>query len=161
MAHLIASLNGAVLNHWLRGLGWAIMLTLLLVSAACAGGPDFDTPPEIRYGEDVCQRCQMIINEARFAAAYVTADGQTRLFDDLGEMLAYHDEFVEEIVVYWVHDYDTAEWAKADSAYFVQSAEPTPMGFGLVAFTDRDRAEIWAADHAASVLTFDQLMAAD
>ena len=121
----------------------------LTVLAACGGGPDLDEPPEIRYGEDVCDRCLMIINEARYAAAYVTADGEARLFDDIGGMVASIDEAAEDVAVFWVHDYDTEEWLKADEAFYVESDDlVTPMGFGIVAFADRSRAEEWAAEQA-------------
>ena len=41
---------------------------------ACGGGgEDFaNDPPEIIFGQDVCSECNMIINEANFAAAYWT-----------------------------------------------------------------------------------------
>ncbi len=132
-----------------------LSLTLL---AACGGGPDFEEPPEIRYGEDVCDRCLMIINEARYAAAYVTADGEARRFDDIGGMVASIDEAAEDVAVFWVHDYDTEEWLKADEAFYVESDDlVTPMGFGIVAFADRSRAEEWAAEQAGIFRSYSEL----
>ena len=134
-----------------------ILAGLLVVS--CSPEANLEEPPEIRYGEDTCDRCLMIINEARFAAAYTTADGQTRRFDDIGGMVAYNEEMTEDVAVYWVHDFDTEEWLKADLAFYVKSDYLTPMGFGIVAFAEQDRAENWATEIEGMVVTFDELLA--
>jgi copper chaperone NosL len=127
----------------------SIVVLGLILLVACGRGPDLDEPPDIRYGADVCDRCAMIINEARYAAAYVIPDGETRLFDDIGGMVAYNDEVAEDVAVFWVHDYDTEEWLKADEAYFAKSEELlTPMGFGIVAFASQERAVDWAGEPA-------------
>jgi copper chaperone NosL len=139
----------------------ALFLAALLV-ASCGSEPDFDQPPEIRYGEDTCERCLMIINEARYAAAYVTVGGEARRFDDIGGMVDYHKETAEDVAVFWVHDYDTEEWLKADSAHFVISdGQYTPMGYGIVAFSDGDRAEAWAAEQGGMTMSFADLLADD
>jgi copper chaperone NosL len=116
-----------------------------------------DEPPDIRYGEDSCDRCLMIINEARFAAAYVTEAGQTRRFDDIGGMVAYTDEISEDGAVFWVHDFDTEEWLKAEEAFYVESQQQTPMGFGIIAFADQQRAEQWAMENDGVILSFSDL----
>ena len=135
------------------------MATVLLV--ACGSDIDFDQPPDIVYGEDVCERCSMIINEARYAAAYVTQDGQPHLFDDIGGMIARNEEVAEDVVVFWVHDFDSEEWLKADQAHYVMGDYITPMGFGIVAFGDAARAEAWAADEGGMVMTFAELLDQD
>lgn len=135
---------------------------LLLLATGCGGGAQLDASPEIRYGQDECDQCRMIINEPRFAAAYVTADGQTRRFDDVGGMLIYDEAHDEEVAIFWIHDYDTGEWVKASDAYFVWAdaeALHTPMGYGIVAFADRARAEALAAETQGTVLTFSELRA--
>ncbi|MGW8317946.1 MAG: nitrous oxide reductase accessory protein NosL [Candidatus Promineifilaceae bacterium] len=144
-------------------IAWLFLaLVTLLAFSACRSEPEVDTPPEIRYGEDTCDRCQMIINEARYASAYVTADGQTRRFDDIGGMVAFSDETGENVSAYWVHDYDSESWLKADQSLFVMSVqEPTPMGFGIVAFSSRERAESWASEHSGMVMTFAELIDQD
>ena len=126
--------------------------------AACGSGIDFSQTPDIVYGEDVCERCSMIINEARYAAAYVTKDGQAHLFDDIGGMFAYDSATAEDVVVYWVHDFDTEEWLKAEEAHYVRGNYITPMGFGIVAFADHERAEAWAGEQGGLVMTFDELL---
>jgi copper chaperone NosL len=58
-------------------MAWLVLVALIFL-AACNSGPELDEPPEIRYGEDTCSRCLMIINEARYAASYVTGTGEVR-----------------------------------------------------------------------------------
>lgn len=141
------------------------VLALLLMSAlwlaSCGSQIDFDEPPEILYGEQACDRCLMIISEARFAAAYVTVDGETRRFDDIGGMLDYDKEQGEEVAVFWVHDYETEEWLKAGDATYVMNDELiTPMGFGIIAFETRDRAMAWSSEEGGMVMNFEDLKAA-
>jgi copper chaperone NosL len=140
--------------------GYLVLIAamVMVVSAGCASGPNLEEPPDIRYGEDVCDRCMMIINEAKYAAAYVTPDGEVRRFDDIGGMAAYIDETPEDTAVLWVHDYDTEEWLKADEAFYAGSEDlATPMGFGIIAFADRERAEEWASEQSGTVRTYSEL----
>jgi copper chaperone NosL len=143
-----------------RGVAIVVLFLAALLAASCGSEPDFDQPPEIRYGEDTCERCLMIINEARYAAAYVTRDGQERRFDDIGGMIDHHKEMAEDVAVFWVHDYDTEDWLKAESAHFVMNADQyTPMGYGIVAFGDSGRAETWADEQGGMVMSFTDLLA--
>ncbi len=138
------------------------LLSLALIGSLLLGcrSPQLDKPPDIRYGEDACDRCRMIISEARFAAAYVTRQGETRRFDDIGCMVQYHQEHAEEVAVFWVHDFETEEWLRADQAFFVRSAAVhTPMGYGIVAVGEESRADRWAASLQGEVLTWSELLA--
>lgn len=144
---------------YLRLIGALLSLALAaLILVACGSTVDLDQPPDIVYGEDICQRCSMIINEARYAAAYVTEDGQARRFDDIGGMVAYTAEVADDVAVFWVHDFDSEEWLKAEEAHYVMGDHITPMGFGTIAFAQRDRAEAWAAEQGGMVMTFADLL---
>lgn len=136
------------------------LLLFVLLLAACGSSPDLDTPPEIRYGEDACDRCLMIINEARYAASYVTGTGDVRRFDDIGGMFAHVQEMPENVVVFWVHDYEMEEWIKGKDAYYVATdGLRTPMGFDIVAFSSKEQAETLASETDGVVHTFDSLIA--
>ena len=153
----------ASLSKPLQLICWACIIgVLVLLLSACSSEPDLEEPPLILYGEDVCDRCSMIINEARFATAYTTSTGETRRFDDIGGMLRYDRDMVEDVAAYWVHDFETEEWLKSDEAYYVIDANlQTPMGFGIIAFAARDRAESWAENEGGSVIDFSELLERD
>lgn len=137
-----------------------VIILLAAVLAGCQSEPALDQPPEIVYGEDVCDQCNMIISEPRFAAAYYLPDGTARLFDDIGNMGLYHAQHHEDVATFWVHDYDTEEWLDARQAFFVRSDMlRTPMGHGVVAFADRANADALAAEHEAMVMSFEELVA--
>ena len=117
---------------------WLVLcLLLLLALAACGGGADTTQPPEILYGQDVCDECDMIISEEKYAAAYWTAEGEARRFDDVGEMLVFMADNREPTASVWVHDINSAEWLLAEEAWFVMnSGLRTPMGTGIAVTAD-------------------------
>ena len=60
---------------------------------------------------------------------------------------------------FWVHDYGTEEWIPAGEAVYVSGNElHTPMGFGVVAFSNPQRAQDFAAGSSAMVMSFEALM---
>ena len=134
---------------------------IFLLTAACGSGIDPDQPPEIRYGEDICEECGMIISDPRFAAAYVTGDEQVRLFDDIGGMIAYDRRHQETVEAYWVHDLETKAWIRAEEAAFVLQQELiTPMGWGLAAFADQTTAERFIEQEGGVMTSFAALRTA-
>ncbi len=149
-----------------------VVLTMLLATACGAPVISPQTPPEIVYGEDVCDHCGMIINEERFAAGLLIQSGtgqlEHRIFDDIGDMFAFAQEFTAQasnaqtgddapqIVTYFVHDFQSGEWLNAHEAYFiVAQASLTPMGSGMVAFGSREEAETQAQAWQTPVLDFE------
>ena len=66
--------------------GFLLLLLIVSLLLGCVSNLDPSEPPEVHYGEDVCDACNMIISEPRFAAAYYTEDGAVRRFDDIGDM---------------------------------------------------------------------------
>jgi copper chaperone NosL len=138
-----------------------IILSLLVLFAlsACQSQIDLNQPPDIRYGEDICLECNMIISEPRFAATYYTAGGDARRFDDIGGMAIYNAEHQEDVAQFWVHDYITEAWIIADQAYFVVSDNlQTPMGHGVVALSDQAQAENLIAEVGGMLMTFTEVM---
>jgi copper chaperone NosL len=137
------------------------LIALVLLGTGCGPSRDLDQPPEIRYGQDACDRCQMIIDDARYAAAYWTQDGQARRFDDIGGMFLYEMESGETVAAYWVHDLSDGQWLNGDEAVYVFNAGlATPMGFDLVAFADTTAAEALAfGTPGAQVLNFAEIKA--
>lgn len=133
-----------------------LLTVFVLALASCQSGDDGLSPPEIRYGEDVCDHCNMIINEPRYAAAYTTTDGDSRRFDDIGEMLLYAHERAEDVQAFWVHDYHSEEWLDAAGASYVYDPElVTPMGWGIAAFGTDGDARAYGEENGVMVLTFE------
>ena len=136
-----------------------VHLSLLIVLAACSSSSSEVQPPEIHYGEDVCDACGMLISEAKFAAAAVEEDGAARKFDDIGDLVAYYaPPTVAKVKAYFVHDYPSEKWLRAETAYFVQSSQiQTPMAHGIAAYANRAAAEAAAQKFGVPVMTFDKL----
>lgn len=136
--------------------GFFVTLLILLL-ASCQSADQSIGPPQIRYGEDVCDHCNMIISEPRFAAAYATENGETRRFDDIGEMFLYAEEMGETVRAYWVHDFHSESWLEADDATFVHNPDlTTPMGWGIAAFSQADDARAYGEQNGVA-LTFSEL----
>lgn len=123
----------------------ALFGVVLLLASSCAKQAD-DGPPTIAYGRDECAHCGMLVSDERFAAASrAIIDGQqtTLAFDDIGDLFAWEKKHPQtRIVSRWVHDVQTRAWINAENATFVRDDEQqTPMSSGLMAFSDRPRAE--------------------
>jgi copper chaperone NosL len=147
------------------GRGWPLYLlflpALLLFITACAGNASAEpTPPVIHYGEDVCEFCGMIISDERYAAGYITADGQQHIFDDIGDMVQAHLTKEEQVVAFFVHNSENKSWIRAEKASYVRGGQiSTPMLSGLAAFDSPEKAETLAAEWQANVMSFDELLA--
>ncbi|MFI5324089.1 MAG: nitrous oxide reductase accessory protein NosL, partial [Thermodesulfobacteriota bacterium] len=115
------------------------IFALLVIMCLASSKEKRETGPQaIHYGEDVCERCKMIISDKRFAAQYITKRGEAKKFDDIGCMI---DELKEgknsgyRVLAIYVTDYDTGEWIDAGGAYYLRNTElKTPMGYGIAAF---------------------------
>jgi copper chaperone NosL len=139
-----------------------VLAGLLLGSVACRSNDQGEVrPPEIHYGEDMCEFCGMIISEERYAAGYLTEDGQEHIFDDIAGMVQAHRQAPDgsPVVAFFVHDYENITWIRAETAHYVLSQElPTPMLSGLAAFSSVESAEGLAVETGGQVFTFEELL---
>lgn len=138
---------------------WVVIVCVLaLLLVGCSRGQTEIKPPEIRYGEDKCSDCDMIISEPRFAAAamHEVSSGtyESLLFDDIGDLLRYMKENPDlKYVASYVHDYDTEAWVDATKATYVQSSEVrTPMASGLLASDTAAKAQALATQFNGTVM---------
>ena len=133
-----------------------ITIVMSLITINCNTGED--TLPQIRYGEESCDRCRMIISEKRFAAAYRTDDGILRKFDDLGCAVLHRAEQNEQVRQFWVYDYGETAWLDKTAAFFVSSRDLlTPMGYGIIAVKTKTQAQDLAENNNGQIVEFDQL----
>jgi copper chaperone NosL len=123
-----------------------------------AQGPAETGPPLIRYGQDRCDVCGMIISDPRYAAG-VRRGGSTHRFDDIGCFVKHSGAAVMTgQAAGYVHDAGTHEWVEARAAVFVRSpAIRTPMGFGVAAYAGVEPAR--RAHSGAATLTLEALLA--
>ena len=158
--------NAAVRQVARRGSQWVwvvLVCALALLLVSCSRGQTEIKPPEIRYGEDKCADCDMIISEPRFAAAAVHEVGsgtyESLLFDDIGDLLRYMKENPDlKYAASYVHDYDTEAWVDATKATFVQSSEVrTPMASGLLASDTAAKAQALATQFNGTVMDWTTL----
>ena len=115
------------------------MLILLALAGLTACKDKIDTGPRIvRYGEDVCERCRMIISDKRFAAQYIGESGEAKKFDDIGCMiddLKDAEKRGESALAVYAADYGTGEWLDAGKAFYLRNGElKSPMGYNIAAF---------------------------
>ena len=112
-------------------------LALLLLAVLTVGcSATADGPPEIQVDRTACAHCTMLVSDERYAAAYETAAGEARVFDDIGCLLqAVRNEPQPESLRFWFHDLQNGDWIRGDEAVFVKSDKfKTPMGGGIVAY---------------------------
>ncbi len=137
-----------------------VSILLLALTAACGGEASADpTPPAIHYGEDICEFCGMIVSEERYAAGYITSNGEERIFDDIGDMVQAHLQDQAAAATLFVHDYNGHTWIRAETAHYLLSPDlSTPMLSGLAAFPTAAEAKSLASELGGQVLTFDELL---
>jgi copper chaperone NosL len=110
-------------------------------------------PPAIRYGEDICDTCRMIIADTRHAAAWRDGHGRAARFDDIGCMVTLlRSEDPGSAAALFAHDYDDESWLDVRDATFVISPEiKSPMAYGIAAFATPAAAEAAAASLGGKV----------
>jgi copper chaperone NosL len=130
----------------------ALLMLVAGVSVAC--GVAADGPPAIVVDRTPCSHCGMLVSEPVYAAAYRTAGGKARVFDDIGCLLdAARVEPNADRLRFWFHDAAAGGWIDGRRAVFVSSVTlRTPMGGGLIAFGDRATAGDAAARHQGRVV---------
>ncbi|HVY54775.1 MAG TPA: nitrous oxide reductase accessory protein NosL [Thermodesulfobacteriota bacterium] len=115
------------------------LLVLFIVIGICSCRDKIDTGPQaVHYGEDVCERCRMIISDKRFAAQFINQKGEAVKFDDVGCMADYMKEqgnAGQKPLAVYVADFSTGEWLDAEKAYYLRNPGlGSPMGYNIAAF---------------------------
>jgi len=126
-----------------------ILAIILLILASCDNDKEIK-PVDIHYGQDICERCKMIISEERFSSQMILKNGEVYNFDDIGGMITYISEnkINPEKEKMYVKDFITKKWLTSDEAVFISLENiNTPMNFGLIAVSDKDAADKIMSEH--------------
>jgi len=102
----------------------------------------------------------MAISQKQFAAEIVDEEETVHKFDDIGCMLQFlkAKRGIVKPAALYVVDYDTRQWLAVDQAHFVRSALiTTPMGGGIVAFSNAARATAAAREREGRLLSYPDL----
>ena len=117
-------------------------------------------PPELVADKIACKKCNMLLSETRYAAAFEDAEGNAQIFDDIGCMLSTLQSIEKMPKQIWVRDFKTDTWTDAHTAYFVSSEKfSTPMNYGFVAVAHSTDADELAKSNDGKIVTgFDTLI---
>lgn len=126
-----------------------LSLALIIAMVAAVRADDKIKP-------SVCSVCNMKISEAerKFSVVLPNAEGMgPASYDDIGcavmsrnSECATRQTTFDRIAI--VYDFVSGEQVPAEKAFFAfKTSFRTPMGYGIVAFKDKARAEKFAAEH--------------
>lgn len=134
---------------------------VLLLLGSFLGGGCAPSPAPIRYGQDNCAHCQMLVMDAHFGAELVTDKGKIYVFDSI-ECLAWYREVPPEAIhSRWVTAFDApGTLVDAETAFYLSSENlRSPMGLNLSAFRDEQTAVSYRQNHGGEVLGWDGVTA--
>ncbi len=116
----------------------APLILLVVMLFSCRDKAEIK-PAVIHYGEDVCERCKMIISEKNFSTQYLLPRGEARKFDDIGCMIEYlreREDDRDSLIAVYVRDFDTGEWIDGEKAFYFRGGDvQSPMGYGIISFS--------------------------
>jgi copper chaperone NosL len=132
-----------------------LLAAVMLTMTSCQSRPP--QPVEIE-AHDMCSSCRMAISQKQFAAQLFDSEETVHKFDDIACMLRFMKQREVEPAAVFVADYETREWIHGNSALFVRTDKiDSPMGGGLLAFSDGARADAAARKLGSPVLRPDEV----
>ena len=133
-------------NFGNRTCGCAIGVLMSIGLGVFGCGSPEEKPVDI-YADDKCSYCGMTITKPIFASEIVT-DKEVLKFDDLSCLDSFKTK--NHGILFratFVMDYRKKAWITFDKAFIVATGVATPMGSGLVAFSDTASANTFARAH--------------
>jgi copper chaperone NosL len=137
------------------------LLCLLFLAAGTLGCKQGKPKPvDIVWNEDSCVECRMAVSDRKFGCEIVSADGTSQAFDDIGCMVLWVGKNGIPVGgAAYVLDFNGAGWIDAQqSQYLLAKGMPTPMSYGIGAFTSAETAQMASKQWPGSVLTWDALL---
>ena len=139
-----------------HALAWA---STMLGSVGC-GEQSAVLPPSVVLGDSVCDECNMIISDERWATATIVQGArgpEPRLFDDFNCQVNYESRLPGEqsVIARWAHCHESRQWIDAENAHYVISARlRTPMGSNTAAFLARVDADTLCSANGGQTVGF-------
>lgn len=140
--------------------GWpAIAAVALLAPLAACDRAAPDGPPQVLLGESVCEYCNMIVSDDRWATATMVEGPrgpEPRLFDDFNCQVDYENAHPElRVLARWSHCHKTREWLHTEHGTFLMSPRlRTPMSSKVAAFARASEAETSRTELTGDVMGF-------
>jgi copper chaperone NosL len=136
-----------------------LFLPLVVLYAACSPAPE-----PIRYGQDHCHTCKMIIIDKHFGGEVVTQRGKVYKFDDISCLLGFYSSSYEpksEISYLLVIDHKQGEkLVDAEHAFFIKSeAIRSPMASGVMALENKTDADLLLKAFQGTLHTWQEIIA--
>jgi copper chaperone NosL len=115
--------------------------------------------PVIRWDEEPCAHCRMLISDRRYAAAWIEPGGRQMHFDDIGCMVsAMHRQAPPTASLLFARDYAEDTWLDAAVALYVRAdILHSPMAYGVAAFRNRPAAVAALGVAASHFQSWDEL----
>lgn len=140
----------------LRRILTVLLSSMLLLSCS--------TEPEpIKYGNDLCALCKMVVSDERYGAELVSSKGKKFKYDSAECLVHYLNAEAlndQEISGIYVTDYKRPQTLiDAKTAFFLISESlPSPMGENLTAFSTQDEAKDLQQKHPGDIYNWRQLL---
>ncbi|HEY9898380.1 MAG TPA: nitrous oxide reductase accessory protein NosL [Pantanalinema sp.] len=134
----------------------ALFASLALVGFTSQGKP-VDVMPEA----DECATCAMAVTDVPLSAEITLKNGDVKKFDDIGCMAQYvrRKKLLEDkIKGMFVHDLKSERWLPLERAILVKSTYPTPMRYGIVAFSSLADAKALPARYKGKTVTWSSVL---
>ncbi len=130
-------------REWTRLASWGLggLFLCWLALAGCSSGPE-QGPVPVRWDQQACERCGMVLSDRRYAAEIrepLAGDrSRVHFFDDFGcavLWLADKPWRGDSRTEFWVKDWRNGHWIDARHATYI-TGKHTPMDYGLAAQSD-------------------------
>ena len=142
-----------------------LVITIGIAVLAIVGGIVFLWPAQgvgsepITYGRDTCAHCRMHISQPGFGGEMRDRTGALTKYDDLGCLLHAMITLHQEIPEAWVEDHAGGGFVPLLTAHLVRTgAGDTPMGSGMVAFSDAAAAGAYAQAYNGEVVQLEDVV---
>lgn len=144
----------------MRNLSVLVMI-LFTILVGCSSKSTFEPQP-IDLGVDSCDECHMGIQNLQASSEVIMKDGTPKKFDDIGCMVVFLKDNLEQTANIFVHDYKTTEWIDMNEATFIQGSKiDSPMNYGFAAFASSEDAKAFQAENGGELYTPDEVLKVD